>query len=893
MALHNDFPTDPHAILDPAMRWFPGDDSLRDKRMDQLMPPLVATLRKKVKEFRDGGYVGATDTSKSLLNWWFKEEHLMERASGPSEPFQYFFAQREALETIVYLTDVVGVQDKHDLMRFDSTGLVSSGMFDEDWRRFVVKMATGAGKTKVLSLALAWSFFHKTYEAESTLSRNFLMIAPNIIVLDRIYKDFQGLRIFFQDPAIPDNGFDGRNWREDFQLTLHLQDEVRVTRPTGNIFLTNIHRVYAGNESIPSPDDDDTMDYFLGAKPTGATTDSKVDLGLIVRDIDELMVLNDEAHHVHNPKLAWFKSIEDIDNKLKQKGDRLSMQIDVTATPKHDNGAIFVQTVADYPLVEAIAQNVVKHPVLPDAASRAKLHERKSIKYTEKYGDYIELGVIEWRKAYEEHQKLGKKAVLFVMTDDTKNCDEVAEYLRKFPDFSDEGAVLVIHTKANGEISEAGSGKAKEELEALRKQANAIDDAASPAKVIVSVMMLKEGWDVRNVTTIVGLRAYAAKSNILPEQTLGRGLRKMYSGDTEEYVSVIGTDAFMEFVESIKAEGVTLERKAMGEGTKPKAPLVVEVDKDNEDKDLDALDIALPVLSPRTRREYKNLSLLDVKTFGHKAVEYKQFSEEEQREIVFKEVVNGEITHTTVLDSAGIADYRSVVAYFARTLMKELRLVSGYDVLYGKVKAFVEHDLFGKTIDLEHANTIRNLSETAATMTLIGAMKKGINALTVEQSGDARIVDTIRLRNVRPFVAKNQDYVTTKKSVFNRVIGDSPFELEFAGFLEKCPDVQSFAKNYLAVNFKLDYVKADGDISNYVPDFIVKLTDGTVVIVETKGLQDVDVAPKLNRLKQWCDDVSTHHTGVKYDFAFVDSESFEKYRPKNMAALLASFRQFK
>jgi type III restriction enzyme len=196
-------------------------------------------------------------------------------------------------------------------------------------------------------------------------------------VLDRIKKDFQGLRIFFEDPVIPDNGFDGRNWRDDFQLTLHVQDEVRVTRHTGNIFLTNIHRVYAGDDIPPSPDDENTMDYFLGPRPTGATTDSKVDLGMIVRDIDELMVLNDEAHHIHDASLAWFKSIQDIHNRLLQKDGQLSLQLDVTATPKHNNGAIFVQTVADYPLVEAIWQNVVKHPVLPDAPSRAKLTERQ------------------------------------------------------------------------------------------------------------------------------------------------------------------------------------------------------------------------------------------------------------------------------------------------------------------------------------------------------------------------------------------------------------------------------------------------------------------------------------------------------------------------------------
>ena len=139
----------------------------------------------------------------------------------------------------------------------------------------------------------------------------------------------------------------------------------------------------------------------------------------------------------------------------------------------------------------------------------------------------------------------------------------------------------------------------------------------SPYKAIVSVMMLKEGWDVSNVTTIVGLRAYSAKSNILPEQTLGRGLRKMYPGDVEEYVSVVGTNAFMEFVESIQAEGVVLERKAMGEGTGPKTPLVVEVDRENEKKDIDALDIEIPVLTPRVYREYKSLGDLDIAAMGH------------------------------------------------------------------------------------------------------------------------------------------------------------------------------------------------------------------------------------------------------------------------------------
>ena len=84
--------------------------------------------------------------------------------------------------------------------------------------------------------------------------------------------------------------------------------------------------------------------------------------------------------------------------------------------------------------------------------------EKQSSVFNERYEDYLRLGVEEWKKVYDEHMKMGKKAVLFVMTDDTKNCDEVAEYLSStYPDLNN--AVLTIHTKKNGEISEKTSGK--------------------------------------------------------------------------------------------------------------------------------------------------------------------------------------------------------------------------------------------------------------------------------------------------------------------------------------------------------------------------------------------------------------------------------------------------
>lgn len=893
MALHPDFPPSPYVVLDPEVRWFPGDNLFRELGYQKLLPPLVHNLRLKVGEWRDSGYEGATATSIALLKWWFGREHLIPKADGSVFNFRYYFAQREAVEAVIYLYDVVQAKDKYDLIRFDASGAVSAGMFDEDWLRLVLKMATGSGKTKVMSLLLAWCYFHKLYEANSRLARNFLVIAPNIIVLDRIRHDFDGLKIFHDDPILPDNGYEGQNWKDDFQLTLHIQDEVRVTHPVGNIFLTNIHRVYSGSETAPSTTDDDLTDYFLGGKPVAKTTDNKVDLGVIVRDIDELVVLNDEAHHIHDKDMAWFKSIQDIHNKLKQKDRALSLQVDVTATPRHDNGAIFVQTVCDYPLVEAISQNVVKRPVLPDAPSRAKLVEKQSSKFTERYGDYLHLGVEEWRKASEEHKKVGKKAILFVMTDDTTNCDEVAEWLeRTYQDF--QGAVLTIHTNKSGDISENKKGKDKDELDLLREQANSIDGWDSPFKAIVSVMMLKEGWDVRNVTTIVGLRAYSAKSNILPEQTLGRGLRRMYYGsDVTEYVSVIGSAAFMEFVESIQNEGVELEHSAMGKGAKQKSPVVIEVDQENTKKDLEKLDIEMPRLTPRIYREYKNLEALNVASFSHKKVPYREFSEAEQREIVFRDITTGEPTHTTVLTTTGDADHRSVVGFFTQTIMKDLRLVGGYDVLYGKVKEFIQQYLFDRMVDLDSLNTFRNLSEIEATRTIQVTFKDEINKLTIQDHGTSEIKDYIKLKNTRPFVTNDQAYVIAKKSVFNKIIGDSHLEVEFAAFLEGCEDIASYAKNYMAVGFKIDYVNAQGDISNYHPDFLVKKDGKHVFIVETKGLEDLDVPLKMQRLKQWCEDVNKEQSAVRYDFVYVDQESFERYKPKSFSELVKNFKQYK
>ena len=196
-------------------------------------------------------------------------------------------------------------------------------------------------------------------------------------------------------------------------------------------------------------------------------------------------------------------------------------------------------------------------------------------------------------------------------------------------------------------------------------------------------------------------------------------------------------------------------------------------------------------------------------------------------------------------------------------------------------------------MSLDTPKTLYNLEELPAKKTVIETFKRAINALTIQDRGDAQLSETVKVSDTRPFMVKEQEYLVPQKSVFNRIAGDSHFELEFAEFLENCPDVVSHAKNYFGVHFKLDYVNADGDISNYYPDFLITLTDGRLIVAETKGREDLDVPHKMQRLSQWCEDANSATPDVNYDFVYVDDESFHGYGPRTFQELLDGFTEYK
>ena len=876
MGLSKKFPKNPYDLIDPDVRWFPGNETLGEKGREKLLPPLVNKIRNEVHEWRKKGYPGVCDATKSLLNFWFNTDH--------PDGFEYYFAQRESVESIIYLYENQKIRSPSELLKYDSSGVLVDSMFEENWLRLVIKQATGTGKTKVLSLLIAWCYFHKEFNENSELSKNFLILAPNTIVLDRLKTDIEGLNIFNKDPIIPPNHYGGKNW--NFYPKVHIQDNIGSISGSGNIFLTNIQRFVSRGTSSEI---EDTLDYFLGEKPVKTTSDNKILVKDVVKNLNDIVIFNDEAHHVHDKKLAWNKTIENINNNLIQKDKKLSLQIDVTATPKHQNGNIFIQTIADYPLVEAIAQNVVKSPILPDEASRGKLEEKTSSKFSERYRDYIDLGFTVWEQDYKNHKKLGKKALLFVMVDDTKNCDDVKEYLENTYPILKNGT-FVIHTNKEGRIDEGNSSKSQKDLKLLRELANQVDNNENDIKAVVSVLMLKEGWDVKNVTTVVGLRPFAATSNILPEQALGRGLRRMYFGeDLTEELNVVGTEAFLDFVESIKSEGVILEKKSMGKDSEPSGPTIIEIDKK---KNIHELDIEIPVLSPRISREYKNLEELDVNKFEFDSIKLKNFSPEDKKNILFREIIDERVVKEVRMRDDININATSIITFFTKTIMTELRLYGGQDILYGKIKIFLQDKLFNEKVNLENPNVARNLSETNVRYTIRETFKKYINKLTVVDTGTTEVQNYIKVSNQKTFsVPKTDAYLPARKSIFNKIVGDSNFELVFAGFLDAAVDVKKFIKNYIQLNFKMAYINSEGGISNYYPDFVIHLNDNSRYIVETKGAENLDDPRKIERLKQWCED-ATNSTGNSYEYLYVKQEEWNSLglTPNSFKEIIPIFR---
>ena len=875
--------TSPFEIINPNDRYIP---SLKDKDLTKVLPPLVTKIREEVYEWRKKNYDGVSDTSKALLEWWFVKEH---------ENFRYYFAQREAVETVIYLFEVAKIRDKEQLFyNYNSLTDVKLEHFTESWLRLVTKMATGSGKTKVMSLLLLWSYFNRIYENNNELSSNFLIIAPNIIVLDRLKTDFEGLNIFRNDPCLPDDGINNQNWKSDFlnKAQVHIQKQARVKDKQGNIFLTNIQQIYVGKEKELSLEDEDLTEFFFGKK-VKSKLENTIDLLKLIKQVNELIILNDEAHHINDEQQVWYKTIQNIHNSLLTNESRLALQLDFTATPKHKDSSIFVQTVSDYPLTEAIHQNIVKNIEVPKKLYMDDFKIYPSTKYSEKWRDFINLGYVEWKKTFNVCKETGKKAILFIMTDDTKNCDDVSNYLEN--NYDDlKGKILTIHTNNNGEIveNENAPKKTKDELEKLRIEANTIDSMDNKNVVVVSVLMLKEGWDVNNVTTIVGLRAFT-KPKILPEQTLGRGLRRMYRGeDMRERLTVIGTPNFMEFAKELEKEGIKVKEIDVGENV---SPFFITSKLVDDEKVINKFDIEFPQIIEKIFRNDELIKTIDVSKFKFNAVEYKNLDLIKKIKIEWEDIVSGKTTRIEEYERNYALDVYNILGAFAKEIMDELKLKQGlgFDIICEKTKDLIENYLFGKKIDFESDLTKANLCIIETRRALVQIMVSEIKKVIINDKTEKKVGKILKFSDDKAAKVKDGEtaiYINPEKSVYDKHFFDSEFEQDVNVYLESLIDVKSCIKNMGFI--KIPYQNSKGIWSHYIPDFFIKLSDTDYCILETKGAEYLNDPLKREALKNKVKQINEGQDKLKFTTLYVLQEKFEKLegRPSTFKLFFEMFK---
>ncbi|MBI4546913.1 MAG: DEAD/DEAH box helicase family protein [Ignavibacteriae bacterium] len=819
----------------------------------------VPALRKAVEAWRASNYKGVTDTTRELLNYWFRTDHRL--VNG--QRFSYHLAQREAIETLMYTYEVAKARTRKALLEHFAyeTKNLRLPPYD-DFARYCIKMATGSGKTKVMALAIVWHYFNAVRENDSEFAKSFLIIAPNVIVFERLRTDFSGGHIFRNDPMFP------KHFNMFWDFECYMRGDAERAHSEGALYLTNIQQFYErpmrGGNSEP-----EEIAALLGTKPQA----QKMEL----TDFDEriekrsglLLVINDEAHHTHEEDNEW----NNVVRKLHQRKP-LASQLDFSATPRYSKGGLFAWTISDYPLKQAIQDNIVKRPV----KGISKIEEAKSNVVNVKYAGFLTAGIERWKEYRDLLIGLKKKPILFIMMNNTDEADDIGDWLRtKYPSDFDGERTLVIHTDTAGEVS-------KKDLDVARKLAREVDEEQSKVNAIVSVLMLREGWDVQNVTVVVGLRPYTSKANILPEQTIGRGLRLMFRGNAPGYVErvdVIGNRAFLDFVEDLEElEGLKLETFEIGKDKLQIITILAVESKKN-------VDIAIPELTPslvRKKSLAEEIASLDI--MGMRCNPF-PIKEEEHATKTFiyegRDILTDEKLFEREYTIPPAQTAQEVIGYYARKIASNLKLPSQFATLVPKLREFFETKAFGKQVNLDDPIIVRAMSTNLVNYVVTKEFERALRDLIVEDKQPELLTPKRFLSSTSPFPFSRRTF-EAKKSIFNYVACDNDLEYAFAKFLEGAEDVEAFAKLPEQFGFCIEYPDNLGNIRNYYPDFVARTSDGTHRIIETKGREDIEVKRKDEAAQRWCEN-ATLLTAINWKYLKVPQREFEELHPSTFEEL--------
>ncbi len=857
---------------------------------------MVNKLREEVDKWREDDYPGVTDTTRELLYYWFFNDHRIN-----NEPFNYWFCQREAVETVIYLFEVKKYKDlkpvigtyaenfrkglfsnaveivedvngKRKLIRYFPE-LEQEGEQDlpeKGLLRYAFKMATGSGKTYAMALIVVWSYFNRLMEKDNRYPDNFLIIAPNVIVYERLAKDFADNKIFYYLPLIPPS------WKPHWNLRVTLREDDSPLQPSGNLIVNNIQQLYESRSRDWAPQT--IVEDILGRTPQKDLTKSPEILIDKIKKLDNLMVINDEAHHVHDEDLEWHKTLMSIHNALPS---GINLWLDFSATPKTQTGTYYPWIIVDYPLAQAVEDRIVKVPLIVHRVDKKDPENITRDNIIQKYGDWITAALERWKEHYNTYSKVGKKPVLFIMAEKNEYVDKIAEAIRSHRQLgfkNPDEEVMVIHVKSRDSEGETEIKITEKDLPILRSLAREIDEPENKIKIIVSNMMLREGWDVQNVSVVLGLRPFTSKAQILPEQAVGRGLRLMraISPDHTQTLEVMGTEAFEEFVRELEKEGVGINTIK----TPPPLPITISPRESRLE-----YDIEIPKAEHRYNRKYRNIENLDPLTIPSL---YSSDKLGEDRKIILKmefPVTATEIHHA-IINVESLPSGRELVSYIINQVMKRARLTCEFHILYPKVEEYIMRKCFGVFIaDIEDERIRKHLSDISIQEAIIDLLAKEIGRISIESKTQVLKERSFKLSHVEPFMWRRK-HIRCKKTVFNFVTVYNNFEAEYARFLDKCADIERFAA--LADKLPIDYLSSRGAIRFYYPDFVAvqKYNKKRIFwIIETKGREYEDTDRKDEAIQRWCDDI-TKQTKSEWTYLRVNQPVFESSRANTFNELV-------
>lgn len=887
-----------------------------------------------------------TPTTASLLNYWFGEGFCNERARNFHE------GQRQAILNIIYLHEVMGencVMDAYqgiipELM--DRADLAQLAKPKYQMPKYAVKMATGTGKTWVMHALIIWQMLNARHEdvESGRFTQKFLIVAPGLIVYDRLLDAFCGRKK--RDEEYRDPQTNDYYMNQDVFIPERYRDEVfsfiqnnvvtkedgigRKTTGEGLIALTNWHLF---ENQMEEKEQDEDVDDSSTVTPSEIISDllpirpgksAGNDLGMLDRralggteleylaGLKDLMVINDEAHHIHEIKrngeteeVEWQRGLNAISAT---KGTRF-IQVDFSATPFDTKGTgekqvklFFPHIIVDFDLPMAMKQGLVKLLLLD---RRQELTDLENLDYNaerDEQGKVVGLsegqrmmlraGLTKLNKLEEEFLKndASKNPKMLIVCQDTTVSPFVEEFL-KSEGLEDED-IVTIDSNKQGEVKD-------EEWQEIKKKLFDIDRYKSP-KVVISVLMLREGFDVNNICVLVPLRS--SQAPILLEQLVGRGLRLMWR--ESDYIdikredrlrvlknhqpprtyidtlSIVEHPAFIKFYDDLQDQGlVAVDEGDVGVGGATGDVLTVGLRED-----YGKYDFQWPVILHDSIDEFEDaeIDLDDLEPFTMYPLPLlRKFLAKEGETFVSQE----SLTKTTFGKYKVTANLFNASGY-NEYLQKLLRVVTlrfencrrqGFPTIQINgaqtvqvMDWYIREKLFSAPFNPFQGNDWKILLAKDGIVTkhiveqFAVAIYKMQNRLTTINA-EVSHTDFSSLRAIK---MRESYSMEVQKCIYPRLGYPSHgggLEKAFIEFLDRDAEVERFLKinengHSFAIIF---YVRKDGLMATYHPDFIVATGD-KVYLIETKGddkVDDVNVRQKQTATVEWIKKINALEPG--------------------------------